>query len=134
MRPGSDGHTVLRFSGAAQQMTGMVQVRALPPAADGRLAAVADLSTVYADSAAAVQRSLRLKHDGTALIDDRWTARDQALSLALPWLTDATVRPVRGGFELRHVARGRCHPHPLRACGPQGLGQPPPGAAIGPAG
>jgi len=112
-RVGPEGHNILRFNGAAQRVAGKGQVSGLPPAADGTMAAAANLSSVYADQAASVQRRVRLRPDGSVEIEDVWTAlpqtqtqtQKQKQTVSFQWLTEAAFKRVPGGFELQQAGR-----------------------------
>ncbi|MBC8039493.1 MAG: heparinase II/III family protein, partial [Opitutaceae bacterium] len=59
-RVGPEGHSILRFDGAYQNVNGKAEIRALPAAADGTLGNVVELSPLYAGQVARVERTVKL--------------------------------------------------------------------------
>ncbi len=99
-RVGPEGHNLLRFDGARQLIAGRGEIRALPPG-NGTLGNVVDLTSLYADRAARVHRTVRLHPDRSVSIEDEWTTLTSATHVTFQWLTRADVTAHADGATLR---------------------------------
>jgi oligo-alginate lyase len=88
-RIGPEGHNILRFNGAFQQVDGRASVR--DASVQGVPAVVVDLSPSYRGQVARVQRCLSLPTDRTLRLRDEWQAGEAATKVAWQWLTQAAV-------------------------------------------
>ena len=88
-RLGADAHNILRFDGAPQRVDGNATLASFSTE-PGDEHVVYDLSSIYADVATSVRRSIRLVADGAILFEDEWTA-PAARRVTLQLLTEAEV-------------------------------------------
>ncbi len=88
-RVGPEGHNILRFNGALQQVDGRASVR--DASVQGVPAVVVDLSPSYTGQVARVQRRLSLSPDRVLGLRDDWQAGDADVAVAWQWLTQAAV-------------------------------------------
>ncbi|MBC8012083.1 MAG: heparinase II/III family protein [Burkholderiales bacterium] len=100
-RPGPDGHNILRFNNARQDITGMAKIRRLPDE-DGVVGDVADLTSLYQSQVAKVTRTVQLRPDRSMTIQDEWTASGNDVEVAFQWLTKAKITIVPTGVLLEH--------------------------------
>lgn len=100
-RVGPDGHNILRFDGARQNVDGKGTIRALPAADDGTIGNVVELSSIYAGQVARVTRTVRLQPNRTICITDDWTAlAGRPVTASAQWLTRSEVTRTPGGLRL----------------------------------
>ena len=99
-RVGPEGHNILRFNGGRQQISGKAAIKQLP-LKDGSVGAEADLSTLYTNKAKEVTRTMMLHPDRSVSIQDRWSAKDSAVTVSFQWLTKATVTKTAEGLLLK---------------------------------
>lgn len=99
-RVGPEGHNILRFDGAPQDITGKAEIITLP--AEGETAGNAvDLTPLYRNQVARVHRHVTLNTDRSVVIEDRWTAADHPVDASWQWLTKAEVIRTPKGLLLR---------------------------------
>ena len=98
-RTGPDGHNILRFNGGRQVLKGdgqFIRFRADGPTPHS----VIDLTSLYEGQAARVQRGLMFVENRAVLIQDEWTAADQACEVTWQLLVDADVATQPGLIQL----------------------------------
>lgn len=103
-RVGPDGHNILRFDGARQQVDGFATIRPLPASA-GAPGNEVDLTPLYRDQVADVRRVVRLGPDRSLHLEDTWTASDRAVTASWQWLTRARVLRRPDGLRLEQDGR-----------------------------
>lgn len=101
-RAGPEAHNILRFNGARQRIAGYGQLAPLP-AGEGAMGFVADLTSLYADAASRVTRTVLLYPDRSVSVTDQWQAGAAPVEVAFQWLTQARVS-VRGARIELHQA------------------------------
>jgi hypothetical protein len=72
-RVGPEGHNILRFNGAAQDITGKGEIRTLP-SVDGVIGNVVELTPLYRGQVTEVERTVRMFPDKSVSLSDNWTA------------------------------------------------------------
>lgn len=100
-RPGPDGHNILRFNNARQDITGMAPITRLPDD-NGVVGDVADLTSLYQSQVAKVTRTVQLHPDRSIAIHDEWTTSANEAKVAFQWLTKASITLVPTGVLLEH--------------------------------
>lgn len=103
-RVGPEGHNLLRFDGAAQNIEGRGEIRTLPEAG-GASGNIVDLTTLYAGQVTKAERTVRLFPDRSVTITDSWTAGPKAVSATVQWLTRAGVTRTAHGVRLSQAGR-----------------------------
>jgi hypothetical protein len=98
-RVGPEGHNILRFDGAGQQVDGKAEVEPLPTS-NGAMANRVALTSLYSNRMSMVARIVRLQADGSMQIVDDWTARDGAVGASWQWLTHARISRTAEGLLL----------------------------------
>lgn len=101
-RVGPEGHNILRFDGQLQQIDGKAEIRALP-AQNGIVGNVVELTPLYRNQVARVQRIVRLLPDRTVSIEDEWTTGERAVEASWQWLTKAEVTRTAQGVVLKQA-------------------------------
>jgi hypothetical protein len=99
-RVGPEGHNIVRFNGAYQQIAGYATIEPLTRA-DGSVGHQIDWSSLYAGEVTAAQRSVLLHPDGSLSVCDEWTGAHPGATLSWQWLTKAEVTPTEDGLLLR---------------------------------
>ncbi|WP_375444755.1 heparinase II/III family protein [uncultured Fibrella sp.] len=99
-RVGPEGHNILRFNNALQQIDGKAEIRELP-ASGKAIGNVVDLSPLYAGQVASVQRTVQLNDDRSVTLHDEWTTADKPVAASWQWLTKATVSRTEKGLLLQ---------------------------------
>ncbi|MFD2570452.1 heparinase II/III family protein [Spirosoma soli] len=99
-RVGPEGHNILRFDGARQDITGKAEITTLP-AEKGAVGNTVYLTPLYRNQVARVQRNVTLRADRSVAIDDQWTAGDRPVQASWQWLTKAEVTKTSQGLLLR---------------------------------
>jgi hypothetical protein len=103
-RPGPEGHNILRFDGAPQNVGGRATIGPLRETSED-VSVEIDLGTTYAGQAAGVRRRATLRPDGTVDLVDEWTTLDRPVEVSWQWLTRAEVRVVEDGLRLTQAGR-----------------------------
>lgn len=103
-RVGPEGHTILRFDGERQQVDGKAEIRTLP-AKTGSVGNVVDLTPVYRNQVATVQRTVKLNADRSVWLEDEWTTANRPVAASWQWLTNATVTRTAQGLLLRQAGK-----------------------------
>ena len=99
-RVGPEGHNILRFDGAYQDITGKGEVNPLPTK-KGSLGNSVDLTSLYRRQVARVQRALTLHADRSLTIEDQWSTGDKPVEASWQWLTKAAITRTPNGLLLR---------------------------------
>ncbi|WGM20263.1 heparinase II/III family protein [Paenarthrobacter sp. OM7] len=99
-REGPEGHNILRFNGAAQDVAGKGEIAEMATQS-GAPANVVDLTSLYTGQVARVERTVLLDTDNSVLISDEWTTGPQPVQAAWQWLTEAEVSVTPQGLLLR---------------------------------
>jgi hypothetical protein len=99
-RDGPEGHNILRFNGARQQVNGSAGISALLDE-NGSMGNLVDLTSLYRDQVGQVQRRIQLHADRSVTIKDEWTAGDRVTEVTWQWLTRANVKATPDGFLLK---------------------------------
>lgn len=99
-RVGPEGHNILRFDGAYQNIEGYASIEPLTQA-DGSVGHRVDLSTLYSGKAGSVQRSVLLHSDGTVSVCDEWATVNPSTIVSWQLLTKAEVTQTDDGLLLR---------------------------------
>jgi hypothetical protein len=87
-RPGPEGHNILRFNNARQDISGLAEIRELPDN-KGVLGNVVDLTSIYKSQVNKVTRTVRLFPDHSFTIQDQWVSGSTGVSVTFQWLTSA---------------------------------------------
>jgi hypothetical protein len=103
-RVGPEGHNILRFDGARQDVTGKAEIRILP-VSDGSFGNVVDLTPLYRSHVAHVERAVRLHPDRSISIVDTWTAVDRDVTATWQWHTLAQVSRTPEGLLLEQAGK-----------------------------
>ncbi|MBC7806470.1 MAG: heparinase II/III family protein, partial [Akkermansiaceae bacterium] len=103
-RVGPEGHNLLRFDGALQDITGKAEIRALP-VTNGVVGDVVDLTPLYRGQVAKAERTVRMYPDRSVSITDEWTTGDRPVRASFQWLTTATVTRTSDGVRLEQAGR-----------------------------
>ena len=103
-RVGPEGHNILRFDSARQDVSGKAEIRALPDD-KGSMGNVVDLTSIYRNQVAKVERTVKLHPDKSITIDDEWTTADQPVSASFQWLTKAKVTRTSSGLQLEQSGK-----------------------------
>lgn len=98
-RVGPEGHNILRFDGASQNVSGSAGIRALPDD-QGTMGNSVDLELIYQSQVARVERTVKLHPDRTITIEDAWTAANRPVTASWQWLTRAKVSRTADGLLL----------------------------------
>ncbi|MEO8616083.1 MAG: heparinase II/III family protein, partial [Luteolibacter sp.] len=100
-RLGPDGHNILRFNHARQNVDGQATIGPMRKSSEGASVEI-NLDTTYAGQAASVRRVASLRSDGTVMIDDTWTdLADHPSEVTWQWLTAAQASLEPGGVCLK---------------------------------
>jgi len=99
-RCGPEGHNILRFNNERQLITGNGAIKEIP-SAKGTMGNEADLTSLYANEAAKVVRTMLLHPDRSVSIHDEWTTKDNDAGVSFQWLTKAKVTKNTGGLLLQ---------------------------------
>ncbi|TCC88722.1 heparinase [Pedobacter frigiditerrae] len=98
-RAGPESHNILRFNGQYQLIDGKGEVIELPTQ-NGVVGNRADLSSLYADQASRVDRTVLLNPDRSVTLIDEWQVKGQATEVTFQWLTKASVTRSTDGLLL----------------------------------
>lgn len=104
-RLGPEGHNILRFDGAPQNVSGTATMGPIVETADGSASVEINLDSTYATHASAVRRRVTLRPDASVVLADTWTTLDRPADVTAQWLTRATVTPEPGGLRLDQDGR-----------------------------
>ena len=99
-RKGPEGHNLLRFDGAQQEIEGKAEIIPATKKA-GAPAYIVDLTSIYKRQVRAVRRGFELLPDGRVVIQDEWTAADHATTVTWQWLTRANATVALPGLVLQ---------------------------------
>ncbi|WP_338869123.1 heparinase II/III family protein [Spirosoma sp. SC4-14] len=99
-RVGPEGHNILRFDGAYQDITGKGEVKPLPTK-KGSMGNSVDLTSLYRNQVTHVQRDLTLNADRSVTIEDQWTTGNKPVDASWQWLTKAAITRTPNGLLLR---------------------------------
>ncbi|MBC7979354.1 MAG: heparinase II/III family protein, partial [Armatimonadetes bacterium] len=103
-RPGPEGHNILRFNNARQDITGMARITRLPDD-QGIIGDVADLTSLYRSQVEKVTRTVKLRPDRSITIEDAWTTASNDVEVSFQWLTKAKITLVPTGVLLEHAGK-----------------------------
>jgi len=98
-RVGPEGHNILRFDGAYQDVDEKAEIRALSDE-HGTMGNVIELTPLYRSQVARVERAITLKADRSISIAAAWTAAERPVTATWQWLTRAKVTRTAGGLLL----------------------------------
>ncbi len=104
-RLGPEGHNILRFNGAPQNVDGHAAVGPIRESTDGATVEL-DLSPSYAGQVASAHRSATLRPDASIVLTDTWTTLEKPVEVTWQWLTRAVVTPEPGGVRLEQDGKG----------------------------
>lgn len=104
-RLGPEGHNILRFDGAPQNVDGAATVGPIVASTDGSAAVEVNLDSTYAGQASRVRRTATLRPDASLVLADTWTALDRPASVTWQWLTRAAVTREPDGLRLSQGGR-----------------------------
>ena len=96
-RCGPEGHNILRFNNARQDISGF---GVLKPTKQGTNTNELDLSMLYASQLEKVIRKIELRSDKSIAIDDTWQTGANSVEASFQWLTKAKVTPTPYGILL----------------------------------
>lgn len=99
-RIGSEGHNILRFEGADQDVGANAAIVAFSDDPKSRATTV-DLTSSYSGYATQVRRTVRLEESWRVVIEDEWITGGRSVDVAWQWLTRAAVEVDEGGAVLR---------------------------------
>lgn len=93
-RCGPEGHNILRFDTARQDISGFGTIQELP-ADNGAMGNVLDLSSLYKSKVDQVSRTIKMLPDHSISIEDQWTTGANPVEASFQWLTlaKATLKP-----------------------------------------
>jgi len=98
-RKGPEGHNLLRFDGAQQEIDGKAEI--IPATKKtGAPAYIVDLTSIYKRQVRAARRGFALLPDHRVGIQDEWTAADRATEVTWQWLTRAQAKAEADGLTL----------------------------------
>ena len=103
-RVGPEGHNILRFDGARQDVSGKAEIRVLPDD-NGTLGNVVDLTSLYRNQVAKAERTVKLHPDKSITIADEWTTANHPVSASFQWLTKAKISRTRSGLRLEQSGK-----------------------------
>jgi hypothetical protein len=95
-RVGSDGHNILRFDGADQDVRANAPIVGFAASPDVRTTTI-DLTSAYREFVKGARRTVRLEASTRAVIEDEWDTGERPVDVAWQWLTRATVTFDREG-------------------------------------
>jgi len=98
-RLGPEGHNILRFDGAQQNINGHASVSPINESADGASVTI-DLTSTYADHVATASRRATLRPDKSVMLTDTWTTLDKPVAATWQWLTRAKATIEKNGVRL----------------------------------
>lgn len=99
-RAGPEGHNILRFDNGHQLIKGKGEVKALA-LKNGVMDNEADFTSLYANKASEVIRTVWLHPDKSVAIQDEWKAKDSAVIYSFQWITKANVTKTPSGLLLQ---------------------------------
>ena len=93
-RCGPEGHNILRFDTARQDISGFGTIQELS-ADNGAMGNVLDLSSLYKSKVDQVSRTVKMWPDHSIRIEDQWTTGADPVEASFQWLTKAkaTLKP-----------------------------------------
>lgn len=103
-RVGAEGHNILRFNGADQDVRANAPIIGFGDAPESRTTTV-DLTSAYREFATNVRRTVRLEGGQRVVIEDEWTTGDRPVEVAWQWLTRAAVAFDRDGATLTQAGK-----------------------------
>lgn len=103
-RCGPEGHSILRFDGERQLITGKGEITELKTK-NGAMGEVANLTSLYSDKAKKVTRTVMLYPDRSFSIADEWVTKAAATEESFQWLTRATVTKTGDGLLLQQAGK-----------------------------
>ncbi|MDA3867031.1 MAG: heparinase II/III family protein [Salinivirgaceae bacterium] len=103
-RPGPEGHNILRFNNARQDITGMADISALP-IENGIVGDVVDLTSLYKSQVEKVSRTVKLYSNRSITIQDEWTTGAKSAEASFQWLTKAKITMLPSGVLLEHAGK-----------------------------
>ncbi|BCM88303.1 hypothetical protein IAD21_00134 [Abditibacteriota bacterium] len=101
-RVGPEGHNILRFDGARQNVSGNAEIRALPDENGVKGNAVV-LSSLYKNQVERALRTVRLFPDGSVSFHDEWKTGERGVQVSWQWLTRATITRTLSGVLLKQA-------------------------------
>jgi hypothetical protein len=104
-RLGPEGHNILRFDGARQNVSGHATIAPLVESADGSATVEVNLDSTYAGQASRVRCTATLRPDASVVLADTWTTLDKPADVAWQFLTRATVTREPSGLRLDQDGR-----------------------------
>ncbi len=103
-RVGPDGHNILRFDNALQNVDGKAEITKLPDE-NGSMGNLVELTPLYQDQVSHVQRRVRLNPDRSITIADEWTTGETTVQVSWQWLTLAQVTVTADGAILKQQGK-----------------------------
>ena len=93
-RCGPEGHNILRFDTARQDISGFGTIQELP-ADNGAMGNLLDLSSLYKSKVDKISRTVKMWPDRSISIEDQWTTGGNPVEASFQWLTKAkaTLKP-----------------------------------------
>jgi hypothetical protein len=99
-RCGTEGHNILRFNNARQDISGYAEIKQLPTI-NGVLGNELDLTSLYKSQVNKIIRTARLFPDGSMSIEDNWLSNSQKTEATFQWLTYAKASIQDDGILLK---------------------------------
>ncbi|MDA3867944.1 MAG: heparinase II/III family protein [Salinivirgaceae bacterium] len=90
VRPGPDGHNILRFNMNRQDITGFATISRLPDE-KGVIGDVVDLTSLYKSQVEKVTRTVKLLANRSISIQDEWTTGEKVAQYTFQWVTGAKI-------------------------------------------
>ncbi len=103
-RPGPEGHNILRFNNARQDISGKADIIQIPDE-KGTMGNMADLTSLYKSQVEKVSRTVKLHPNRSITIQDEWTTGSNTTEASFQWLTKAKITLVPNGILLEHAGK-----------------------------
>lgn len=101
-RIGPEGHNILRFDDAPQEVRGFAEIKDFRGEGENPHTIV-DLTPIYAGHVSAARRGVCLRADHRVLIQDEWTAGERPVEVTWQWLTHAEMAVEPHGVMLKQA-------------------------------
>lgn len=89
-RCGPEGHNIMRFDTARQDILGFGTIEKLPNT-EGVVGDVVDLTSLYKSKVERANRTIKLNADKSISIEDAWKTGDNSVNYTFQWLTKAKI-------------------------------------------
>lgn len=103
-RLGANGHNILRFNGADQEVEAKAPIVGFQAEPANRCTTV-DVTSAYRQSVTSARRTVRLEKAERVVIEDEWSTADRSVEVAWQWLTRASIVVDREGALLRQAGK-----------------------------